>query len=66
MRTVTVQCDRCGVEVRQGRLLCRNESGRLRSVRAEVDLCGPCADAFEAWLTAGMQAPTVASDDGNR
>jgi hypothetical protein len=56
MRTVVVTCDRCGVEIDQSRLLLRVEAGRLRLLRAEIDLCGPCSEKLESWL-AGERRP---------
>lgn len=61
MSTVTQAfCDRCQALIRESRLLLRLETGRLRQRLPQVDLCGPCTEAFSAWLaSAPVPAPAV-------
>lgn len=52
MATVTRHyCDKCRQEILTGRVELDLISGNLRSRRDSIELCRPCSEAFEGWLT---------------
>jgi hypothetical protein len=53
-------CDKCGERIAEGRTLLANKAGPHRLRRPQVDLCGPCYEEFDQWLSArvdGSVAP---------